>query len=91
MTPDEMAELTWLVHWWGQQQKRRRLQEKALSQCAGKDRFETHNQAQLTIRPRLARFAHAYQCSICGQWHVGGMRAARSQRVGHLMAKRGNE
>lgn len=88
MTREEMDELRYLVHWYRQQTARAAYVERRQATCSGKDAFPTHNQAARTISPRLARYCHAYQCSVCHQWHVGGRRAARDQRIGHMMDRR---
>lgn len=88
MTPAEMDELRYLVQWYQQQVGRLAFLERKKSACEGKDRFATNNQARKAISPRLSRFAHTYQCSICHQWHVGGLRASRDQRIGHMMDRR---
>lgn len=88
MTPEEMDELRHLVNWYQMQISRAAFAERKAASCQGKDRFATNNQARQAISPRLSRFAHAYQCNICHQWHVGGLRAFRYQRIRHLMDRR---
>lgn len=88
MKPEEMDELRYLVSWYQMQAGRASYVERKAATCQGKDKFVTHNQAKKAISPRLARFAHTYQCTICHQWHVGGLRLARQQRIGHLMDRR---
>ena len=88
MSEEEMDELRYLVDWHRVQMARMAYAERKQSACVGKDAFATHNQAVNTISPRLARYCHAYQCSVCHQWHVGGRRAARDQRIGHMMDRR---
>lgn len=88
---EDMEELKELVHWDKRRKKQQRHQERAASACDGKDKFTTHSQAEATIRWRLKKLCHAYRCSVCNQWHVGGMRAGRERRVGFKTAKRSNE
>ena len=88
MTSEEIEELRELVHWYRRAVAMASFVERKQATCNGKDAFITHNQAARTITPRLARYCHAYQCSVCHQWHVGGRRAGRDQRIGHLMDRR---
>jgi hypothetical protein len=88
MTAEEFEELRYLVHWYKQQCARADFVERKLSSCTGKDSFETRNQADKTISPRLAKFAHVYQCTICHRYHIGSRRAGRGIRINRMMEKR---
>jgi len=88
MTREEMEELKELVHWDKRRRTQLRHRERAASACEGKDKFSTHSQAEATISWRLKKLCHAYRCSVCNQWHIGGMRAARERRVDYKTTKR---
>lgn len=88
MTQQETDELRYLVAWYHMQTIRKAFAEKKAATCQAKHPFATNNQARQAISLRLARFAHTYLCSICGQWHVGGMRAARDRRIGYEKDRR---
>ena len=81
MTEGEMQELRWLVVWWKRDQKRKRHLERAAASCQGKDKFLSYEQANKTISLRLRQFSHAYRCTVCGSWHVGGRRMERNRRL----------
>jgi len=87
MTQDEFLELRYLVHW----DSRRRAQEthrvKTMAACAGKHSFTSFEQADRTIGHRLRQFSHAYHCTVCSAWHIGGRRVNRDRRL-ELQRKR---
>lgn len=77
----DLQDLMWLVQW----DRRRRAQEehrvKAMASCEGKDGFQSFEQADKTISYRLRQFSHAYRCTVCGKWHIGGRRVNRNHRL----------
>ena len=87
MTQDEFLELRYLVHW----DSRRRAQEthrvKTMAASAGKHSFTSFEQADRTIGHRLRQFSHAYHCTVCSAWHIGGRRVNRDRRL-ELQRKR---
>lgn len=88
MTLADLQELMYLVHW----DRRRRAQEehriKAAAACDGKDKFHSFEQADRTIGHRLRQFSHAYRCTVCNHWHIGGRRIDRNKRL-EWAAKKG--
>lgn len=52
------------------------VDERHLSQCAGKDRLTPEQARQIVRKMRRKRACvTSYRCDICGAWHVGRARS----------------
>lgn len=86
MSPSELAELKWLVHWYERQCRERRVM------CDGKHKFDTFTAAAQTIRPGSARReTEPYKCKVCQFWHVGSARSTRERRLKFFNRKQRNQ
>lgn len=59
-----------------------------ISECDGKDKFQSYTQARATVSEKLRHKVEAYHCVTCGGWHIGGTMTARHKR---LSVKRNRE
>jgi hypothetical protein len=83
MLPSEMDELRQLLIIAGVASSKRR----EAAACAGKDRFETYEQAKMAIRPQKGLPLHPYHCRDCHKWHIGRNRE-RQDRLFYQQQRR---
>lgn len=89
-TDADFRELCWLVHEDARKRAREDHRIKAAAACEGKDKFQSFEQADKTIGHRLRQFSHAYRCTVCQSWHIGGRRIDRHKRLELAEKRRAN-
>lgn len=52
-----------------------------LSQCEGKDKFDSFAQAEDGISNRLRHKVRPYNCQVCRFWHLGNVNGSRQKRL----------
>ncbi len=55
--------------------------DRKLSECVGKDRFNSRTQAVEAMSGRIRKLTQVYHCATCKGWHIGNVAGSRVKRL----------
>lgn len=62
-----------------------------LSQCIGKDSFESFEKAAQGVSNKLKHLVRPYHCRVCQQYHVGSIENHRQRQLAQKRLKEGKK